>query len=59
MNPIWAAAGAVVGLLAGAALRGTVFRLSVASGDPERIACPRCSAPTATSAGPPVRAVRN
>jgi leader peptidase (prepilin peptidase) / N-methyltransferase len=46
MNPIWAAAGAVVGLLAGAALRGTVFRLSVASGDPERITCPRCSAPT-------------
>ena len=46
MNPMWAAAGAVVGLLAGAALRGTVFKLSVASGDPERIACPRCSAPT-------------
>jgi len=45
MNPIWAAAGAVVGLLAGAAIRGTVFRLSVPSGDPDRIACPRCSAP--------------
>jgi leader peptidase (prepilin peptidase) / N-methyltransferase len=45
MNPIWAAVGAVVGLLAGAAIRGTVFRLSVPSGDPERIACPRCSAP--------------
>ncbi len=45
MNPIWAVAGAVAGLLAGAAIRGTVFRLSVASGDPERIACPRCSAP--------------
>jgi leader peptidase (prepilin peptidase)/N-methyltransferase len=45
MNPIWAAAGAVLGLLAGAAMRGTVFRLSVPSGDPERIACPRCSAP--------------
>jgi leader peptidase (prepilin peptidase) / N-methyltransferase len=45
MNPMWAAAGAVLGLLAGAALRGTVFKLSVASGDPERIACPRCSAP--------------
>jgi leader peptidase (prepilin peptidase) / N-methyltransferase len=45
MNPIWAAAGAVIGLLAGAALRGTVFRLSVASGDPDRIACSRCSAP--------------
>jgi leader peptidase (prepilin peptidase)/N-methyltransferase len=46
MNPMWAAAGAVVGLLAGAALRGTVFKLSVANGDPERSACPRCSAPT-------------
>jgi len=45
MNPMWAAVGAVLGLLAGAALRGTVFRLSVASGDPERISCPRCSAP--------------
>jgi leader peptidase (prepilin peptidase) / N-methyltransferase len=46
MNPIWAAAGAVVGLLAGAALRSTVFKLAVASGDPERIACSHCSAPT-------------
>jgi leader peptidase (prepilin peptidase) / N-methyltransferase len=45
MDPLWAAAGAVLGLLAGAAIRGTVFRLSVASGDPGRIACPRCSAP--------------
>jgi leader peptidase (prepilin peptidase) / N-methyltransferase len=46
MNPIWAIAGAVVGVLAGAALRGTVFRLSVPSGDPQRIACPRCGTPT-------------
>ncbi len=45
MNVIWAAAGAVVGLLAGASLRGTVFRLSVPSGDPERIACPQCQTP--------------
>jgi leader peptidase (prepilin peptidase) / N-methyltransferase len=45
MNPIWAAAGAVVGLLAGAAIRGTVFRFSVPSGQPERITCPQCSAP--------------
>jgi len=45
MNPVWAAAGAVIGLLAGAVLRGTVFRLSVASGDPERTTCPRCTAP--------------
>jgi leader peptidase (prepilin peptidase) / N-methyltransferase len=45
MNPMWAAVGAALGLVAGAALRGTVFRLSVASGAPERTACPRCSAP--------------
>jgi leader peptidase (prepilin peptidase) / N-methyltransferase len=46
MNPIWAAAGGVIGLVAGAAIRGTVFKLSVPSGDPGRIACPRCAAPT-------------
>ncbi len=46
MNLIWAAAGAVMGLLAGAALRGTVFTLSVASGAPARISCLRCDAPT-------------
>ena len=45
MNPLWAAAGAVLGLLAGAAVRGTVFRLSVPSGAAERVACPRCCAP--------------
>ncbi len=45
MNPMWAAVGAALGLVAGAALRGTVFRLSVASGAPERTACPHCSAP--------------
>ena len=46
MNLTWAATGAGFGLLAGAALRGTVFRLSVASGDPERTACGRCGAAT-------------
>jgi leader peptidase (prepilin peptidase) / N-methyltransferase len=45
MHPTWAAIGAVLGLLAGAAIRGPVFRLSVPSGGPDRIACPRCSAP--------------
>jgi leader peptidase (prepilin peptidase)/N-methyltransferase len=45
MNPVWAAAGVMVGLLAGAVLRSTVFRLSVASGDPERTTCPHCAAP--------------
>ncbi len=46
MNLMWAATGAGFGLLGGAALRGTVFRMSVPSGDPERIACPRCGAGT-------------
>jgi leader peptidase (prepilin peptidase) / N-methyltransferase len=45
MDPIWTAVGAVLGVLAGAAISGTVFRLSVPSGDPGRIACPRCSTP--------------
>ena len=45
MNPTWAVAGAVLGLLAGAVIRGSVFRFSVPGGDPGRVACPRCSAP--------------
>jgi leader peptidase (prepilin peptidase) / N-methyltransferase len=45
VNLIWAVTGAVLGLLAGAGLRGTVFRLSVASGEPERTACPGCGGP--------------
>ena len=45
MNVMWAAIGAVLGLLAGAALRATVFRLSVAPGEPARTACPRCDRP--------------
>jgi leader peptidase (prepilin peptidase) / N-methyltransferase len=45
MNVMWAAVGAVLGLLAGAALRATVFRLSVPPGDPGRTACPRCDRP--------------
>jgi leader peptidase (prepilin peptidase) / N-methyltransferase len=45
MNVMWAAVGAVLGLLAGAALRATVFRLSVAPGEPERTACPGCDGP--------------
>jgi leader peptidase (prepilin peptidase)/N-methyltransferase len=45
MNVMWAAVGAVLGLLAGAALRSTVFRLSVPPGDPERTACPHCDGP--------------
>lgn len=46
MNPTWAAAGGVIGLLAGAAVRGIVFTVSVASGEPLRMACPLCNAPT-------------
>src|ERR1700755_1554151 len=41
MNLAWAVPGAVLGALAGAVLRGPVFRLSVPSGEPERTACPR------------------
>ena len=45
MNLAWAGVGIVVGLLAGGAFRGTVFRLSVASGEPERTTCSQCAAP--------------
>ena len=44
MNLAWTAAGAVVGVPVGAALRGPVFRLSVPAGEPDRAACPRCGA---------------
>lgn len=45
MELMWAAGGVVAGVPVGAALRGTVFRLSVPSGDPPRTTCPRCAAP--------------
>jgi leader peptidase (prepilin peptidase)/N-methyltransferase len=45
MNLGWTIAGAVVGLLAGAALHGVVIRLSVPFGEPIRTTCPRCAAP--------------
>lgn len=44
MNIAWAAAGALAGVPVGALLRGPVFRMSVASGEPERTACPHCGA---------------
>jgi leader peptidase (prepilin peptidase)/N-methyltransferase len=50
MNLAWAVAGAGVGALAGTALRGPVFRLSVPSGEPVRTACPRCGTGTAAVA---------
>ncbi|MHB1434148.1 MAG: prepilin peptidase [Streptosporangiaceae bacterium] len=45
MNLVWAVAGAASGLVAGAALRGPVYRLSVPTGSPDRSACQRCLAP--------------
>ena len=44
MNLAWAAAGALAGVPAGAMLRWPVFRMSVASGEPERTECPHCGA---------------
>jgi leader peptidase (prepilin peptidase)/N-methyltransferase len=44
MNLAWAAAGALAGMPIGAMLRGPVFRMSVASGEPERTSCPHCGA---------------
>ena len=44
MNLAWAAVGGAAGLAAGALLRGTVFRLSVPAGAPERVACSGCGA---------------
>jgi len=45
MNLEWAASGGAVGLAAGAVLRGTVFRLSVPRGEPDRTTCSRCASP--------------
>jgi len=45
MDLAWVAVGVAAGGLAGAALRGTVFRLSVPAGDPPRTTCPRCASP--------------
>jgi leader peptidase (prepilin peptidase) / N-methyltransferase len=39
----WAGAGAVIGFAAGMLLRLSVFRLSVASGEPARAMCSRCA----------------
>jgi leader peptidase (prepilin peptidase) / N-methyltransferase len=46
MNLAWAAAGAVIGVPAGALLRGRVFALSVPGGSPDRTDCPGCGAAT-------------
>lgn len=42
MNLAWAVGGVAAGLVAGAAVRGLVFRLSVPAGSPNRTACPAC-----------------
>lgn len=42
MDNSWALIGAIAGTFAGTALRGAVFRHSVASGEPTRRACPSC-----------------
>jgi len=47
MNLTWAAVGALVGLLAGGSLRGTVYRHSVPHGEPERTTCASCDRPVA------------
>jgi leader peptidase (prepilin peptidase)/N-methyltransferase len=44
VNLVWAAIGGAAGLVAGGLLRGTVFRLSVPAGAPDRVACPGCDA---------------
>jgi leader peptidase (prepilin peptidase)/N-methyltransferase len=44
MNIAWTVAGGVIGFVAGLVLRITVFRLSVASGEPARTTCPGCAA---------------
>jgi leader peptidase (prepilin peptidase) / N-methyltransferase len=44
MNLAWAAAGAVLGVPAGAVMRGPVYALSVAGRAADRRACPRCGA---------------
>lgn len=42
MDLAWAAAGAIAGLPAGAALRRVALRLSVPVGEPDRTSCPSC-----------------
>ena len=45
MSLAWTAAGALVGLPVGTALRGQVCRLSVRSGEPDEAACRDCGEP--------------
>ena len=45
MDIAWTVAGGALGFGAGMVLRGTVYRLSVASGEPARTTCRRCTTP--------------
>ena len=45
MSFVWAAEGAVLGLPAGAVLRGAVYRLSVPGGAPDQTTCRQCGGP--------------
>ncbi|TCC18294.1 prepilin peptidase [Kribbella speibonae] len=45
MEIAWTVAGGIIGFVAGMLLRGAVFQLSVATGEPARTACSRCAAP--------------
>ncbi|WP_432880132.1 prepilin peptidase [Kribbella sp. CA-245084] len=47
MDIVWSVAGGIIGFVAGLLLRSTVFRLSVADGEPARTTCSRCEAPIA------------
>jgi leader peptidase (prepilin peptidase)/N-methyltransferase len=55
VNLAWAVLGAAAGLPLGAVARGTVLRLSVPAGLPDRSACPRCAAPVPGWATPRCR----
>lgn len=58
MDIAWTVAGGAIGFVAGMALRSTVFRLSVASGEPDRTSCPRCATPLRTRAPFRIRCAR-
>ncbi len=45
MHPVWALAGAIIGVAAATALRRPTFVLAVAPGEPDRLECPGCGLP--------------
>jgi len=59
MGLVWFVGGALAGGLAGAAMRGVVYRMSVPYGEPERTGCVHCQRPIDRRAlWPPVRCRR-